>query len=144
MNDIGIGVGVFSDRPLMAVLVSLLAAGAIVVSRNRPNLRESWTLLAAFAKFALIVSMLPRVLDGGVFESQPLELVPGWSLHLRTDALGMVFALLASSLWILTSFYSIGYMRAGRYPHQTGYFASFAICVSSTVGIAFAANLATF
>ena len=140
----GIDIGILSDRPLMAVLVSLVAAGAIVVSRNRPNLRESWTILAALAKFALIVSMLPRVLEGGVFESRPLELVPGWSLHLRTDAFGMVFALLASSLWILTSFYSIGYMRAGRYQHQTGYFASFAICVSSAVGIAFAANLATF
>ncbi len=135
---------VFAQRPLVAVVVSLLAAGAIVLSRDRPNLREFWTILAAVVKFAVIASMLPHVVDGGVFESRPLELVPGWSLHLRTDAFGMVFALLASSLWILTSFYSIGYMRSGDYEHQTGYFASFAVCVSSAVGIAFAANLATF
>jgi multicomponent Na+:H+ antiporter subunit D len=50
----------------------------------------------------------------------------------------------ASSLWLLTSVYSVGYMRGGHYSHQTGYFASFAVCVSATVGIAFAANLVTF
>ena len=135
---------VFSDRPLLAVVVSLVAAVAILLSRSRPNLRETWTLVAALAKCGVVVSMLPSVVDGVVFETRPLELVPGWSLHLRTDPIGMVFALLASSLWVLTSFYSIGYMRSGGYENQTRYFASFAVCVSSAIGIAFAANLATF
>ena len=71
-------------------------------------------------------------------------MLPGWSLQLRADLFGLVFALLASSLWILTSIYSIGYMRAGHYTHQTGYFASFAVCLSATMGIAFAGNLITF
>lgn len=133
-----------SGGPLAAVLVSLVAAVAIFVFRNYPNLREACTLTAAVIKFAIVFSLLGTVLDGGVVESQPLELVPGWALHLRADAFGMVFALLASSLWILTSLYSIGYMRSGGYTHQTGYYASFAVCVSSAIGIAFAANLATF
>lgn len=133
-----------SDRPLLAVGVSLAAAIAIVFLRNRPNARELTTFLAAFLKFGLVLSMLPTVLGGGAFETRVLELVPGWSLHLRTDAFGMVFALLASALWIVTSMYSVGYMRAGKYRHQTGYFASFAVCLSSAIGIAFAANLATF
>jgi multicomponent Na+:H+ antiporter subunit D len=129
---------------LLAVGVSLLAAVLIILSHRKPNLREFWTLAASVVKFALVASMLPTVLEGGVFELRVLELVPGWSLHLRTDPFGMVFALLASVLWILTSVYSIGYMRAGGYRHQTAYFASFAVCLSSAIGIAFAANLATF
>ncbi len=133
-----------SGGPLAAVLVSLVAAVAIFVFRNHPNLREACTLAAAVIKFAIVFSMLEAVLDGGALESRPLELVPGWALHLRADAFGMVFALLASSLWVITSLYSIGYMRSGGYTHQTGYYASFAVCVSSAIGIAFAANLATF
>ena len=133
-----------SSRPLAAVAVSLVAAVLIVLLRQRPNPRELVTLLAAVTKFGLVASMLPSVLAGIAYDSQPLELVPGWSLHLRTDPMGMVFALLASALWIVTSLYSIGYMRSGGYGHQTGYYASFAICVSSAIGIAFAANLATF
>ena len=131
-------------RPLAAVLVSLLAAVVIPMCGRRPNLREACTFVAAGIKFGLVASMLPTVLAGGVFESAPLRLAPGLSLHLRTDPFGLLFALVASSLWLLTSVYSVGYMRAGRYPHQTGYFASFAVCLSATIGIAFAANLLTF
>ena len=133
-----------SHYPLLTVLVSLLAAGAILLSGRHPNLREAWTFVAAAVKFLLVVSMLPTVLAGGVIEAGYLELLPGWSLQLRADLFGLVFALLASGLWILTSVYSIGYMRAGRYTHQTGYFAAFAACLSATMGIAFAGNLITF
>jgi multicomponent Na+:H+ antiporter subunit D len=133
-----------ADRLLAAVLVSLVAALLILVSGRWPNLRESWTFLAAVVKLALVASLLPPVLGGAVVELTPLELVPGLALHLRADAFGLLFALVASALWLVTSLYSVGYMRAGGYGNQTGYFASFAVCVSATIGIAFAANLPTF
>jgi multicomponent Na+:H+ antiporter subunit D len=133
-----------ADRPLAAVLVSLVAAALILASRRWPNLRETWTLLAAAIKLALVASLLPHVLAGEAVETAPLVLAPGLALHLRADPFGLLFALVASSLWLLTSVYSIGYMRAGGYGHQTGYFASFAVCLSATIGVAFAANLLTF
>lgn len=133
-----------SERPLAAVLVSLVAALLIAASGRRPNLRETWTFLAALIKLALVASLLPGVLAGDVVESAPLTLVPGLALHLRADALGLLFALVASTLWLLTSLYSVGYMRAAGHGHQTAYFASFAVCLSATIGIAFAANLITF
>ena len=132
------------SRPLLTILVPLLAALLIRVVRDRPALRESCTFVAAVVKLALVASMLPTVLAGGTFESTPLGLVPGLSLHLRVDPLGLLFALVASTLWIVTSVYSVGYMRGGNYPNQTGYFASFAVCLSATMGIAFAGNLPTF
>jgi multicomponent Na+:H+ antiporter subunit D len=57
--------------------------------------------------------------------------------------MGMFFALVASFLWIITSLYSIGYMRSLQEHDQTRYFASFAVAISSTIGVAFAANLFT-
>ncbi len=132
-----------SAGPLAAVVVSFVAAGLIVISSQRPNLREGWTVLAALAKFAIIVSMLPSVLAGQSPQVNLLEISPGISLALRADPLGMVFAISASFLWILTSFYSIGYMRGLKEHKQTRYFASFAVCMSATIGIAFAANLLT-
>lgn len=133
-----------SYRPLLAVLVSLVAAVLIVLSGRRPNVREAWTFTAAILKFGLVLSLLPMVLQHGAVESARLDLVQGLALHLRVDLFGLMFALLASGLWIITSVYSVGYMRAGHYTHQTGYFASFAICVSAAIGIAFSANLLTF
>ena len=132
------------ERPVAAVLVSLVAAGLIRLIGDRPPAREAVTFAAAALKLAIVASMVPTVLAGGVFEATLLELLPGLPLALRTDALGLLFALLASVLWIITSVYSVGYMRAGGYPNQTGYFASFAVCLSATIGLAFAANLLTF
>jgi len=130
-------------RPLLAVLVSFVAAFFIVASYRSPNVREGWTIAAAVAKFAIVASMLPAVLDGAVFEWSLGAFLPGIEFVLRADALGMLFAFLASGLWIVTSFYSIGYMRGNDEVNQTRYFAAFAVSLSATMGIAFAGNLVT-
>ena len=135
---------VVSHRPLLAVLVSLVAAGLILCSGRWPNVREAWSFLAAGIKLVLVLSLLPLVRDHGAVGAVYWQLVPGITLHLRADLFGLIFALLASGLWLVTTLYSIGYMRHGHYGNQTGYFASFAVCVSAAIGIAFAANLVTF
>lgn len=134
----------FSFQPLVAVTVSLLASALIVFSGPRPNLREAWTILAALVKFGVTLSMLPAVLSGRYPAIVLFDVSPGISLALRVDTLGILFGLSASLLWILTSFYSIGYVRGLVEHKQTRYFASFAVCLSATMGVAFAANLLTF
>ena len=129
--------------PLAAVLISLLGTVPILLSDRWPNLRESWTLLISLGKFAIIAALLPAVLDGGGYRFTLAEVIPGVSIALRVDAMGMYFALVASFLWILTSIYSIGYMRALNEHDQTRYYASFAVAMSATVGVAFSANLFT-
>jgi multicomponent Na+:H+ antiporter subunit D len=132
-------------RPLWAIMVSLLAAVLILLTGQRhSNLREFWTFGAALLKFSLVLSLLPMLSQQGAIESYRFVLVSGLDFHLRVDAFGLIFALLASCLWIVTSLYSLGYMRGGNYAHQTGYFACFAVCVSAAIGIAFSGNLLTF
>ena len=132
---------VTSLRPLAAVLVSAAVVVPIFASRGRPNLREAWTLLAAAANLGIVASMVPGVLDGLVYVTDLGTFVPGISFALRADPLGILFGLLASLLWLVTSFYSMGYMRGLDEHAQTRYFASFAASVSAAVGVAFAANL---
>ena len=129
--------------PLAAVLVSLLGSIPIMLSGRTPNLRESWTILAALAKVVIVASMLPAVLAGGGYEFTFAEVLPGVPIALRVDAMGMFFALVASILWFFTSVYSIGYMRALKEHAQTRYYASFAVAISATLGVAFSANLLT-
>ena len=133
---------VISIKPLLAVLVSVAAVPLIIRSKS-PNARELWTFAAAFAKLALVLSMLPVVLGGGRLVLNLVEVVPGVSLAFRVDAMGLLFALVSSSLWIATSAYSIGYMRGLDEHGQTRYFAFFALALSATVGVAFSANLLT-
>ncbi len=130
-------------RPGLAVLVSLLAIVAILLTRHRPNLREASSLVAALAKFGIVASMVPAALDGRILEFRLEGLLPGIDFGLRADPLGLVFALLASLLWIVTTLYSIGYMRSLDEHSQTRYFAAFAGSLSAAIGIAFASNLLT-
>jgi multicomponent Na+:H+ antiporter subunit D len=69
--------------------------------------------------------------------------VPGIAIAFRVEPLGLMFALVASLLWIVSSVYSIGYMRANEEAHQTRFYACFALSLASTIGVAFSANLLT-
>jgi len=130
--------------PLLAILVSLIAVIPILLSSSKPNLREFWTILAAVIKFGLVLTLLPGALNGETVTLPLFDLAPGLPLLLKADPMGVFFATIASGLWIFTSFYSIGYVRGAGEHKQTRYFASFAVCLSATIGIAFSGNLITF
>lgn len=132
-----------SAKPLYAIAVSLIAVLFIAVSGKRPNLREFFTIAAAVLKFSIVVSMLPTVLAGRVIEYSLLTILPGLDISFKVDALGIFFALTASFLWIVTSFYSIGYVRSLNEHAQTRYFIFFAVTLSATMGVAFSANMFT-
>jgi multicomponent Na+:H+ antiporter subunit D len=130
--------------PGLALLPSALAVPLIVLSRRRPALREAWSVLAALGQTAVVAAMIPPALDGAPLVWSPLAIADGVPLVLRADPLGVLFATVASGLWVLTTVYSIGYTRALRERAQTRYFASFALCLFATVGLALAGNLVTF
>lgn len=137
---------VHSIRPALAPLISLTMAFLILLTGARHrNLREFWSIMAATTKFAIVASLMPPILAGKVVEYTPklVELSPAVSLVFRVDALGQFYAALSSGLWIVTTIYSIGYMRNLHEHNQTRYFFAFAVCVAATVGIAYAGNLFT-
>lgn len=134
---------IVSITPFLAILVSMAAVPFIILSGNRPNLREGWTFLAAIVKFLLVLSLLPIVLEGKQITFTLVQILPDLALKLRVDAFGMLFALVSSFLWIVTSAYSIGYMRGLKEHSQTRYFCFFALSLSATIGVAFSANLLT-
>ncbi len=130
--------------PMVAVATPLLVAVLVVVARRAPNVRETCTVVGAVATFGVVAAMLPALLHGRPPEATLFQLAPGVALSLRADAMGMVFALSASFLWILASLYAIGYMRGLGEHKQTRFYASFALCLASTFGLAFSADLLTF
>jgi len=133
---------IISIKPLLAVLVSLLVTPILVSSRT-PNVREAWTFVAAAVKFLIVISMVPTILKGTEIVYTVAEFLPGAAIKFRVDALGMLFAIVSSSLWIITSAYSIGYMRGLNEHSQTRYYCFFALALSATIGVAFSANLLT-
>ncbi len=130
-------------QPHYALAVPMIGAVLIALTGRWPNLRESVTLITALALFAVVASLLPGVLAGGRPAVTLFTILPGLSIALKVEPLGMLFGLLASGLWIINSIYSIGYMRGNNEKNQTRFYVYFAIALASTMGIAFAENLVT-
>jgi multicomponent Na+:H+ antiporter subunit D len=129
--------------PVYVLMVPLAAIVLIALFGRWPNLRETWTILAAVSMFLATVSMVPQLLNGSGFEYHLIRLFQGVDIAFRVDPLGICFAATASFLWIIVSFYSIGYMRSLHEHAQTRYYICFAIALLAAAGVAFAANLVT-
>jgi multicomponent Na+:H+ antiporter subunit D len=134
-----------ADSTLMlgALLLPLVGALGIALCGRWPNLREGVTLLTAVSLLLCVGALLPGVLAGGEPEWRLLEVLPGLDITLKLEPLGMLFALIASALWIVNSLYSIGYMRGNGESKQTRFYVCFALALSATMGIATAGNLFT-
>jgi multicomponent Na+:H+ antiporter subunit D len=131
-----------ADRHPCRTAVPLLGALWHRAGRRAPNLREAITLLTAVLLFVRRATAA-RCWRAQRPELQLFELLPGLQIAFRVEPLGMLFALIASGLWIVNSLYSIGYMRGNQERNQTRFYVCFALALGSAMGIAFAGNLLT-
>jgi len=134
-----------SQTAILAALALPLAGalGILLASRIGRNFREAVTLLTAGALAWTVWGLIPELMAGGRPSAYLGEVLPGLEIAFRVEPLGMLFAALASMLWIINSIYSIGYMRGNKEANQTRFYVFFAIALSATMGIAFADNLFT-
>ncbi len=121
----------------------MIGAVLIGLTGHSPNVRETVTLVTAGSLFVLVSQLLPDLFQGGRPGFVILTPVPDLPLALKVEPLGMMFGLIASFLWIVTSIYSIGYMRGHHERHQTRFYVCFAIAIASAMGVAFAGNMFT-
>ena len=128
---------------MLTLVLPLLGGVGVMITGRFPNLRETVTLITASATAVLVVMIAMRFLEGETFLYSFGEVVPGIAIAFKIEASGMIFALVAGLLWIVTSIYAIGYMRGHNEQNQTRFFTAFAVAISCAFGIAFSANLFT-
>ncbi|MEO1088097.1 MAG: proton-conducting transporter membrane subunit, partial [Acidobacteriota bacterium] len=119
-----------------AVLVGLLG--------RWPNVREAATLVTSTGIFAVVAGVLyPAVVAGERPTLLLVEVMAGLELSFTLEPLGLVFALVATSLWPITSLYAAGYLRGHGEINQTRFFICFALAIAGALGVAFAGNVFT-
>lgn len=126
-----------------ALILPLVIAAGIAAFGKFPNLREGVTIIGSIALFAVVVQLTMLVSSGARPELYVGEAIPGLAFAFRLEPLGALFAVVASGLWIVNSFYSIGYMRGNRERNQTRFYICFAIALCGAMGVAMAGNLFT-
>ena len=140
-----------SSETVLVATLAVPAVGALLIALTGrwPNLRETVTLLTSIVLFGLVLSITADFSDGTRAASTLVEVLPGanggagLAIAFNVEPLGLLFALVASGLWIVTSFYAIGYMRAHHEQDQTRFFVCFALAICAVMGIAFARNFFT-
>ena len=127
----------------LCIILPLITTIGIVATGRYPNIREGVTITASLVVFYFVISLYQGLQQGEAISVQWWQLLPGLQLSFTIEALGMIFALIASFLWFITTLYAIGYMRGHHEKNQTRFYCCFAIAIGSVMGIAFADNLFT-
>lgn len=134
-----------SPETALKLALAVPAAGAVLVAMTGrwPNLRETVTLLTGLALLAVVLTLVGPTMSGDTVRVVLATPLPDLPIALSIEPLGLLFALIASFLWIVTSIYAIGYMRGHHEQNQTRFFTAFAVAISSTMGVALADNMFT-
>jgi multicomponent Na+:H+ antiporter subunit D len=129
---------------LLAVMIPLFGSLVVMIlGKKNPNLREFVSSAASILLLIIVLSFIPALKEGKTLVYTVFKLLPGLSITLRADGFSMIFAMVASSLWTIAVFYSMGYMRGLKEHAQTRFNACFALAIFGAIGVALSDNLFT-
>jgi multicomponent Na+:H+ antiporter subunit D len=128
---------------ILTMAIPAAASVTNLVFRDSPNLRDGLTLGAAIATFLSVMVILSNVGNGTTEPLVLFEVFPGLDLAFNVEPLGLLFAIVASGLWIMTHIYGVGYMRGNNESDHARFFSCFSFAIGSVMGIALAANMFT-
>jgi len=126
---------------LLVPIILPIVAGILVKLLKMENKTNRQIFVGA----TIIVNTLITIYTLLSFQGQYLrliDLVPGFSITLGVDSMSVVFGMMVSILWMLTTFYAFGYMS--HEGNEVRFFTFFTCAMGVCIGLALAANLLTF
>jgi multicomponent Na+:H+ antiporter subunit D len=127
----------------LPLLLPLLSAFVTALCVHYRRMRNAMSIILALLLFINIVTLGVFYIDGGRASFTLVRLLPDLAIAFHIEPMGLIFAAIASFLWVITSLYSAGYLRASKEVRQSGFVAFMTLAIGFTLGIAFAANLLT-
>lgn len=128
---------------VLALFLPLGATVLLAALRDFPRMRDIAHVATAAITFALVLRVLAGFIAGDTAHLYLFDVMSGLPLTFAVEPLGLVFAALASGLWIVIAIYAAGYMRAAGEAHQTRFAIFFTLAIAAALGIAFSGNLFT-
>lgn len=116
-------------------LASIIASQSKIITEKRLKPFVAAVVITNFVVLFTVVSVFPKVRFHLLMVNRFID------IYLRPDSLGILFAVLASLLWVFTTFYSFEYMKHENRVRQ--FFVFFLFTLGVTIGIAFSGNLFT-
>jgi multicomponent Na+:H+ antiporter subunit D len=132
-----------ADSIYASILSPLVGALLIFVFNRQKRLIEFIFVGSALVLLFItvfIVNLGPEVFHKNVVLLNIIGSIP---LAFNIEPLGVLYACVASGLWLVTTIYAIGYMNANQEKHLARFYICFCIAMSAVMGIAYASNLLT-
>lgn len=127
----------------MVIAIPIIFAVVILlVYKSSNRMKGELAVFSSALSLAFLLGFVPQILKGSMRAYTLIYMLPGISLELRADPLGLVFSTIAAMIWTLAAAYSVGYMEDEH--AQTRYYSFLLLCLAWTLGIGLAANLFTF
>ncbi|TLN27255.1 monovalent cation/H+ antiporter subunit D family protein [bacterium] len=126
---------------LVPLLLPLFTAIGNLIAGRWPNVRDSISSVGALLTFASVLSLVSHVAGGGTYSLHLFHIYQGIDVTLRVDGMSMIFAATSSFLWILATFYCVGYMRGLNEHAQTRFYVCYSATIFGAMGVAFSGTL---
>ena len=130
---------IVSPLPVIGILAAGLTSLATAIWGQTAKNRAIFGITGSIIAFLSVVAMIPGALKGTIYAVTLIKFLPGISIKFRADSLGLLFAIVSSSMWVLVNIYTIGYMDHEEHKHR--FFAFFALAIFAALGIALSENL---
>ncbi|MDN5938073.1 MAG: monovalent cation/H+ antiporter subunit D family protein [Salinisphaera sp.] len=132
-----------SVHPGYLIALPMIAALVLAITNRWPRVRDAVSIVTAVLLFVGVCLLVAPVAAGARPDWILFAILPGIGLRFTVEPLGVLFALVASGLWIPTAIYAVGYMEANQEGHRARFAVCFALALAAAMGIAFAGNLVT-
>ncbi|HDP70669.1 MAG TPA: monovalent cation/H+ antiporter subunit D family protein [Actinobacteria bacterium] len=132
-----------SVLPIVAVFLPGAIGVAILFAGENKKLREFLSILASVCSFLMVLAMYFILSKGEVIECNFADFGFNLFLCLRTDWLGLFFAMLTACLWLVSIPYALKYMEKKFFNSGARFFGFFTLSASFAVGVTLAGNMLT-
>lgn len=128
---------------ITAIFLPLAAAAVINVLSKTPKARDFTGMVFAAIQTLFVFTIASRYLAGETIKAEFFEMLPGITINFHVEGIGIIYAAVASFLWLITLIYSFSYLRANNIKNQTRFYIFFAIAIACSMGMAFSGNMLT-
>ncbi|MBU2686264.1 MAG: hypothetical protein KKF41_01620 [Actinobacteria bacterium] len=127
-----------SVLPGVAVLVPLVGMFVVLAVGDRAEKVRNWLAVTfAAGAFAVCVAMYPTVISEHSVAELNLDIFLG-DFRLATDQMGLLFALVASAVWLAATLYSFNYI--GHEERRTSFFVFMLLSEAACLGVFLSAD----
>lgn len=135
---------VFTDLQYILLTTVFLPffSGLLIYLCNKKLIRDIITIISSFLLFVLTIYIYYLSF---YHQNLSFTLLDFGKTHisLKIEPVGIIFSLIASLLWMLTSIYAVCYMQKNYSGGSNLFFCCFSIAIGCTIFIAFAGDLLT-